>query len=218
MQVHTLIYSMGDAADDILKSFHLTEEEMKTYDTVNDKFDNHFVKKHVIYERACFNQRRQEEGETFDNYVTALYGLVEHCKYGSLLSEMIRDRIVIGLRDHKPLERLQLEADLTLEKAIAIALQRESVCKQQSVIQGDIATESSINVVNRQKVSSRVKGSKERQQLMKNQVETSQHNCCTRCGRSPSHDYKDCPANDVICHKCSRRGHFKRYCRSGVRV
>ena len=59
VQVHTLIYSMGDAADDILKSFHLTEEEMKTYDTVKDKFKNHFVKKHnVIYERACFNQRR----------------------------------------------------------------------------------------------------------------------------------------------------------------
>ena len=219
VQVHTLIYSMGDAADDILKSFHLTEEEMKTYDTVKDKFNNHFVKKHnVIYERACFNQRRQEEGETFDNYVTALYGLVEHCKYGSLQSEMIRDRIIVGLRDRKLSERLQLEADLTLEKAVAIARQSESVRKQQSVIRGGIATESSINVVNRKKVSSRVKGSKEKQWLMKNQVETSQHNCCTRCGRSPSHDYKDCPAKDIICHKCSRRGHFKRYCKSGVRV
>ena len=91
---------MGDAADDILKSFHLTEEEMKTYDTVKDKFDNHFVKKHnVTYERAYFNQRHQEEGETFDNFVTALYGLVEHCKYGNLQSEMIRDRIIVGLCD-----------------------------------------------------------------------------------------------------------------------
>ena len=123
VQVHTLIYSMGDAADDILKSFHLTEEEMKTYDTVIDKFHNHFVKKHnVIYERACFNQRHQEEGETFDNYVTALYGLVEHCMYGSLQSEMIRDRIVVGLCDRKLSEHLQLEPDLTLEKAIAIVV------------------------------------------------------------------------------------------------
>jgi len=58
VQVHTLIYSMGDAADDILKSFQLTEEQSKTYATVKEKFDNHFVKKHnVIYERARFNQR-----------------------------------------------------------------------------------------------------------------------------------------------------------------
>ena len=131
MQVHTLIYSMGDAANDILKSFHLTEEEMKTYDTVKDKFDNHFIKnRNVIYERVCFNQCCQEEGETFDNFVTALYGLVEHCKYGSLQSEIIRDRIVVGLCYWKLSERLQLEADLMLEKAITTAPQSESVQKQ----------------------------------------------------------------------------------------
>ena len=51
VQVHTLIYSKGDAANDILKSFHLTEEEIKAYNTVKGKFDNHFVKKrNVIYE------------------------------------------------------------------------------------------------------------------------------------------------------------------------
>ena len=40
-----------------------------------------------------------KEGETFDDFVTALYGLVEHCKYGNLQTEMIRDRIVVGLHD-----------------------------------------------------------------------------------------------------------------------
>ena len=45
VQVHTLIYSMGDAADNVLKSFNvMTEEEQKTYATVKEKFDNHFVK------------------------------------------------------------------------------------------------------------------------------------------------------------------------------
>ena len=53
VQVHTLIYSMGDAADDILKSFRLTEDESKTCATVKVKFDNHFIKKcNVIYECA----------------------------------------------------------------------------------------------------------------------------------------------------------------------
>ena len=75
---------------------------------------------------------------------------------------MITDRIVVGVSDCKLSERLQLE-DLMLEKAIAIASQSKSVRKQQSVIQVDIATEFSINLVNRQKVSSRVKGSKEKQ-------------------------------------------------------
>ena len=46
VQVHTLIYSMGDKADDILKSFRLSEDDLKKYDTVKGKFDGHFVKKH----------------------------------------------------------------------------------------------------------------------------------------------------------------------------
>ena len=53
----------------------------------------------------------------------ALYGLVEHCKYGSLQSEMIRDRIVVGLCDHKLSECLQSEADLTLKRVIATGCQ-----------------------------------------------------------------------------------------------
>ena len=58
---------MGDAADNVLKSFNLTEEERKTYATVKEKINNHFVqKRNVIYERAHFNQRCQEEGETFE--------------------------------------------------------------------------------------------------------------------------------------------------------
>ena len=72
-QVNTLVYTMGDSADDILASLGLTEEEKKTYDTVVAKFQGHFVKKrNVIFERAKFNQRKQEEGESVDNFVTAL--------------------------------------------------------------------------------------------------------------------------------------------------
>ena len=57
-QVYTLIYSMGDLADDILRSFRLSSEE-ETYDAVTKKFEDHFVKcRNIIFERARFNQRR----------------------------------------------------------------------------------------------------------------------------------------------------------------
>ena len=56
-QVNTLIYSMGDQAEDILLSFRLTEEEAKKYLTVVENFQQYFVKrKNVIYERSKFNQ------------------------------------------------------------------------------------------------------------------------------------------------------------------
>ena len=39
-QVNTMIYTMGNDADDILCSFHLTEEQKKNYDTVKEKFES----------------------------------------------------------------------------------------------------------------------------------------------------------------------------------
>ena len=101
---------MGDEADDILRSFGLSADDAKKYDVVKGKFDSHFIKRrNVIYERARFNQRRQEAGESVDCFVIALYGLAEHCEYAALHDEMIRDRIVVGLRDAKLSESLQLD-------------------------------------------------------------------------------------------------------------
>ena len=50
-QVNTLIYSMGDKVDDILRSFRLTDEDSKKYKIVKEKFDSYFVKRHnTIFE------------------------------------------------------------------------------------------------------------------------------------------------------------------------
>ena len=53
-----------------------------------------------------------------DAFITDLNTLAQHCSYGALHDEMIRDRIVVGLRDKALSEKLQLESDLALEKAV----------------------------------------------------------------------------------------------------
>ena len=78
--------------------FGLTDEEKSDYDVVKTKFDGHFiVRRNAIFERAKFNRRSQEEGETVDSFITSLYCLAEHCEYGILKEEMIRHRIVVGI-------------------------------------------------------------------------------------------------------------------------
>ena len=129
---------MGDQADDILNSIKLSTTQLKQYHTVKTKFDEHFVVcRNVIFERAKFNQRRQEEGETVDTFITALHTLAEHCNFGTLTDEMIRDRIVVGLLDAKLSEKLQLNPELTLPKATNQARQREAVKKQQTLMRND---------------------------------------------------------------------------------
>jgi len=111
------------------------QKTAKKYATVKGKFDSHFVKRcNVIFERAKFNMRRQQDGEPVDAFITALYGLAEHCGYGDLHNEMIRDRIVVGIRDVALSEKLQLKADLTLEEAVTQVRQSEAVKLQQPLL------------------------------------------------------------------------------------
>ena len=60
-QISTLVYSLGDKAENILSSFNLKEDGLKEYDTVRRKFESYFVKRrNTIYERVRFNSRNRQ--------------------------------------------------------------------------------------------------------------------------------------------------------------
>ena len=86
-----------------------------------------------------------------DQFITVLYQLAEHCNYGGLRDEMIRDRIVVGLHDAKLSLRLQMDEALTLEKAISTARQSESIKKQQAVVRGQDSATQSVEVIRSKK-------------------------------------------------------------------
>ena len=204
---------MGDAADDILITLGLTAENKK-YKPVTEKFTDHFVKKrNTIFERAKFNQRVQESGESVDAFITDLYSLAETCSYGGLREEMIRDRIVVGLQNAKLSERLQLDSTLTLEKAVNEARQSEAVKRQQAVVRGNGLSaneESNLNVdVLHRKWQPRQK-KQEPTGVEKERRDTK----CGNCGKVPGHPRSQCPAKDVTCHNCQKKGHYKIVCRS----
>ena len=197
---------MGDEADDVLRSFAMTDADSKKYQKVKERFDAYFVKrKNIIFERARFNQRKQEEGESIETFIASLHKLAEHCNYGAMLNEMIRDRLVVGLRDAALSRKLQLEADLTLDSAITTARQTEAVKNQQAELRND--SSSSVEAVHKTSIRE-AKGSKTQPQ----------RSACTRCGRAPPHDFQQCPARNKICHKCKKRGHFQTCCRTPEQV
>ena len=99
-QVSTLLYCMGKEAGDVLTSTNITDEERKKYDTVIAKLQDFFkVRCNVIFERARFNRRNQQEEESVEQYITVLYNLVETCEYGAIKDEMLRDQLVVGIAD-----------------------------------------------------------------------------------------------------------------------
>ena len=110
---------MGSKADDILQSFNLSSEDQKKYDTVVTRFQDHFIaRRNIIFERAKFNSRVQEGGESAESFITSLYGLAEHCGFGTLHDELIRDRIVVGIRDTTLSEKLQMDPNLILQNCL----------------------------------------------------------------------------------------------------
>eukprot|EP00731_Ephydatia_muelleri_P022771 Em0015g354a len=127
---------MGGEAEMVLTSVGVKKKEKEEYEEVMRKLDKHFqVRRNVILERARFNRRDQLDGETAEKYITELYSLVEHCDYGTMTEEMLRDRLVVGIRDKTMSEKLQLDQDLTLEKAKIIIRQREAIHDQAEVLQ-----------------------------------------------------------------------------------
>ena len=211
-QVSTLLYCMGETAEDVLTSTDISADERKTFGSVIAKFDSFFkVRKNIIFERARFNRRSQEDGESAEEFITSLYQLVENCEYGALQDQMIRDRIVVGIRDQALSQRMQLDPDLTVEKAKTLSRQREAVREHQEILGNSTSAGSSTKVTSIDQVrKSSHKGKKPPKSPAARQQPSQP---CSRCGRGP-HPRHQCPARDVQCNKCKHKGHFAAHCRS----
>ena len=186
--------------DDLLLSSDLSEADRKKYKPIKDKFDSHFViKRNVIYERAKFNMRSQKEGEPVDSFITDLYVLAEFCNFGNLRDELIRDRLVVGILNEHLSEKLQLDVDLTLEKVIIQARQKETVRKQHTVLRTDSEVKDDY-LKSKKRGPNKYRGAPK--DKGKKSVTVPPRKKCDRC-LGNNHTRKDCPAKDAkdaICH------------------
>ena len=110
--------------------------------------------KNVPFERYKFYSRMQESGESYDHYQTALRQLVERCEFKSITpNQILRDKLVFGIRDSKVRERLLHEKNLSLEKTDEICRSHETCMVQQMRVVGDaslsVADAGNVNAVSK---------------------------------------------------------------------
>ncbi|UYV81558.1 K02A2.6-like, partial [Cordylochernes scorpioides] len=210
-KIDLFMYLMGDRADDIFRTFKFEKEEEATkIDSVLKAFDSHFcVRKNIIYERAKFNSRIQEDREPVDEFITSLYKLADSCEFEGLHEQLIRDRIVVGVRDKALSERMQLDSELTLEKAVKMVRQQEAIRQQQVDLQRPSASQK----VNQVKFNSKNFSPKQQQQPSRKKEKSAKtRSRCPKCGGFTHREGQACRAEGQKCNLCSKTGHFANCC------
>lgn len=199
-QVSTFLYSMGDVADDIMTTLGIDESKPETtYDSLKKSFNDYFnTRKNIIVDRARFNNRVQREGETVESFIQDLHKLALECNYGALKEDLIRDRIVVGVRDDLLSTELQAKADLTLSDAITLSRQAEARKESQLFIRG-AHSEQSVNYMSkkRQHQNERTR-SVHSHPLTTSASFNSKKGSCAYCGNE-WHKREKCPAREAVC-------------------
>ncbi|KAK4302111.1 hypothetical protein Pmani_025774 [Petrolisthes manimaculis] len=117
----------------------------KSFDALIALLNSYFdPKPSVILARFRFNSCYMKEGEKIKDFVAKLRKLSEHCNYGLMLNELLRDRLVCGVINKKIQSRLLSEVDLTLDKAVELAVAMETAaCDTEELQQPNVSVETS---------------------------------------------------------------------------
>ena len=113
----------------------------------------------MVYEKYLFNTSVQSQDENVHAYVNRLRKLASSCNFGLLTDELIRDRLVIGVRDKDLKGRLLRHQALTLQKAIEMS-KSDEVTKQQLKSLTNEEKKSGVEEVNAFKQKGHVRNSK----------------------------------------------------------
>jgi len=111
-----------------------------------------------VHERYKFNTRCQLQGENFDAFYSELRALADKCGFNyrpatdeapTPFDEMLRDRIVLGIRDDSLRKKLISQGNtLTLDQAVRICRSSEVTSTvMQSVTQG--ASSGSVDAISK---------------------------------------------------------------------
>ncbi|XP_049869201.1 uncharacterized protein LOC126377181 [Pectinophora gossypiella] len=177
-------------------------EDVK-FDELVKKLSSHFTPKRSVFaDRANFYAATRGTGESVEDWVARLRGLIVHCEFGSALESHLLDRFVLGMNAGPERDRLfELDATTcTFAKAVEVAQQMS--CARLARAQPG-AGAAGLNV--KEEPVYRVSGAK-------GDVDRSKgvHRCSV-CGLK-NHDAAKCRFKNYRCQVCGEIGHLKKVC------
>jgi transposase InsO family protein len=192
-QVAELENCLADDALKLLESFSFdTTEDKRTVTEILAKFESYAMGEvNETYERFVFGSRKQLDDEPVEKFVSDLRLLVKTCHYCPTCEpSLLRDRIVLGIRDEATREELLKVRQLDLAKCVDICRANESASSHRKALKPD--TVHKIEESRRSDASTRE---------------------CLFCGTNHPMKKELCPAWGKKCNKCDRFNHYESKCK-----
>ncbi|KAH7974664.1 hypothetical protein HPB49_017959 [Dermacentor silvarum] len=101
VQAATFLMTIGEDARRKYHTFKFdSEDEEKDLKSLLTKFEAHYKpSENLTFNEFRFGSRDQQEGESFNDWLTELRILASRCEFGELEERLIRSRIILGIRD-----------------------------------------------------------------------------------------------------------------------
>ncbi len=186
---------LADDAIRLLNGFSFTTpEDERTVQQIMDKFEAYAVGEiNDTMERFLFHHRVQKEGEDFESFLTDTRRLSQTCKFCDDCKEsMIRDRIVLGIRDDDTRQSLLKERNLSLDKCIDVCQAAQSASSHSRAIKPDVVA----------RIEDRSKKPRRNEEILE----------CKFCGTTHPMKKHKCPAYGESCSSCGGENHFAVKC------
>lgn len=182
-------------------------EDKEDLPTIIRKFDQYIIGEiNETYERYMFNKREQKVGESAEAYISALRDMANTCNFCNCLKDsLIRDRLVVGIRDNATRKRLLQKRNLGLAGAVDICKGAEATQLQ---LEG-MGASASVSAV---KSDWKLKGKKSTHTGSKSMGPEFPTQQCKFCAKNHVMRKEKCPAWGKTCSKCNKRNHFSVCC------
>lgn len=222
-RIGILMTALGDSGLDIFNSFTDIDTD-STYDDVIEAFDNYCnPRKNTVYERYVFSQIVQAD-KSVDMFIVELKSQARKCEFAEQeFDNLIRDRIVVGVRNPDVRKELLKDPDLTLVTATSVAkIWERSEAEAKEISRGVAETSKSFEVHRVQQTSRQSPATRsvaERERFEKPRSATAAQTASpaadrTRCnGCGYEHRGDTCPAQGQECNFCHKLNHFASVCR-----
>ncbi|KAK7584247.1 hypothetical protein V9T40_008790 [Parthenolecanium corni] len=202
VQIAVFMSSIGPEAVKEFNSLKLSPDELSSLSQIRSALQHRFAPKvNYRFERYQFNKIIQEPEEKFDKFLTRVMIRAKRCQFGTLLDDLIVDRIIFGIRDDQLRTKLLDIDSLTLAKASSMCRNAEACSEQVKVVNADTQQKCQSTA----SIAAIQKSGKPSSDPPKN------YNC-KNCGSS--HPWRQCPAFNQICKSCGKRNHLASVCKS----